>query len=286
LGPIAPLEQVTLLDNAAPAGALNTNGAEIARWLELQLGRGLDPRTGVRLFSEAQSREMWTGQTLMPIATNPPPLALAQANFRAYALGWITYDYRGHPILAHGGGVPGSVTLVAILPGQDVAFALMTNSEETTALAALQNRLMDHFLGLTSPDWIAAYREVRSGRLAAAQEQLAKDVQAPSGSGPSLPLERYAGQYKDEWYGNVTIERTSDALSMRFEHTPALAGPLEHVRFDTFRTRWPDRSVEDAYVTFALKPDGSIERMTMKAISPLADFSFDYHDLLFRPVSP
>ena len=28
---------------------------------------------------------------------------------------------------------------------------------------------------------------------------------------------------------------------------------------------------------------GKIERITMKAVSPLADFSYDYHDLEFRP---
>lgn len=37
-------------------------------------------------------------------------------------------------------------------------------------------------------------------------------------------------------------------------------------------------------MTFSLQPDGSIGTMTMKAISPLADFSFDYQDLLFKPV--
>jgi hypothetical protein len=63
-------------------------------------------------------------------------------------------------------------------------------------------------------------------------------------------------------------------------------GKLEHVRYDTFRTRWKDRSIEDAYVTFALNPDGSIERMTMKAISPLADFSYDFQDLMFVPERP
>ena len=36
-------------------------------------------------------------------------------------------------------------------------------------------------------------------------------------------------------------------------------------------------------LTFALNPDGSIERMTMRAISPLADFSYDYQDLMFVP---
>ena len=32
--------------------------------------------------------------------------------------------------------------------------------------------------------------------------------------------------------------------------------------------------------------DGAIDEIRMKAISPLADFSFDYHDLLFRPDKP
>jgi hypothetical protein len=33
-----------------------------------------------------------------------------------------------------------------------------------------------------------------------------------------------------------------------------------------------------------LKPDGSVESARMAAVSPLADFSFDYQDLLLRPV--
>ena len=37
-------------------------------------------------------------------------------------------------------------------------------------------------------------------------------------------------------------------------------------------------------MTFALTPDGAIDRFQMAAVSPLADFSFDYQDLLFRPV--
>ena len=83
--------------------------------------------------------------------------------------------------------------------------------------------------------------------------------------------------------GRVTIEKAANDLSIRFHNTPKLSGPLEHVRYDTFRTRWADRTIEDTYVTFALKPDGSIDRMMMRAVSPLADFSYDYQDLLFVP---
>jgi len=41
--------------------------------------------------------------------------------------------------------------------------------------------------------------------------------------------------------------------------------------------------VEDAFVTFSLNAAGEIDHFTMSAVSPLADFSFDYQDLLFRP---
>ncbi|MGH8187749.1 MAG: serine hydrolase [Steroidobacteraceae bacterium] len=286
-GPITPLATQMSFDNSAPAGALNASIGDVARWLELQLGRGLDPRTNVRLYSEAQAREMWTSQTLIPVPQNPKPLALAQANFRAYALGWSYSDYRGQPIIAHGGGVLGSVALVLIVPGKDVAFAIMTNSEETSALAAIQYRLLDHYLGVSSPDWIGTLHEVRKARIAKGQEALAASVAAApaqSGKGPSLSPEKYAGRYRDDWYGHVTIANGAAGLSISFEHSPAFAGKLEHVQYDTFRTRWTDRTLEDAYVTFSLQPDGSIGTMTMKAISPLADFSFDFHDLLFKPV--
>jgi hypothetical protein len=151
--------------------------------------------------------------------------------------------------------------------------------------------LLDHYLGLSSPDWIGALHGVRKARIAKGEEMLASTaVAAPgqsgqSGKGPSLSVDKYAGRYRDDWYGHVTIENGADGLSIRFEHTPAFIGKLEHVRYDTFRTRWADRTqTEDAYVTFSLQPDGSIATMTMKAISPLADFSFDFHDLLFKPV--
>jgi hypothetical protein len=41
----------------------------------------------------------------------------------------------------------------------------------------------------------------------------------------------------------------------------------------------------DAYVTFTLKPDGAIDEMRMQAVSPLTDFSYDFQDLLFKPVA-
>jgi hypothetical protein len=38
----------------------------------------------------------------------------------------------------------------------------------------------------------------------------------------------------------------------------------------------------DAYVIFSLNEQGIADRILMKAISPLTDFSFDFQDLDFR----
>ncbi|MBL8269423.1 serine hydrolase [Steroidobacter sp.] len=285
IGPMAALDKPMTLDNSAAAGAINASGADLTRWLELQLGRGLDPRTNTRLFSETQSKEMWTGVTLMPTPTTlPKGMELAKPNFRAYALGWVASDYRGEPILAHAGGVPGFVTMFIVMPQRNVAFAILTNSEEMGTLASMQNRLLDHYLGLKSPDWIAALDASNKEKITQAREALAeKPATNEPVKGPSLAIAKYAGRYRDAWYGPVSIESAGEALRIRFENTPTMIGTLEHVRYDTFRARWEDRGIEDAYVTFALTPEGSIERLTMKAVSPLADFSFDYQDLWFTP---
>ena len=72
---------------------------------------------------------------------------------------------------------------------------------------------------------------------------------------------------------------------MRFSHTPALVGDLEHWQYDTFVARWRDRELRaDAFVSFALDPGGKVDQVKMRAVSPATDFSFDFHDLLLRPV--
>ncbi|SPE28302.1 hypothetical protein SBA3_1420043 [Candidatus Sulfopaludibacter sp. SbA3] len=65
-----------------------------------------------------------------------------------------------------------------------------------------------------------------------------------------------------------------------------MVGDLEHWQYDTFVVRWRDRSLgADAFVTFSLQPDGSIAEVRMRPVSPATDFSFDFQDLLLRPVA-
>ena len=133
-------------------------------------------------------------------------------------------------------------------------------------------------------DWFAAYqRTVAATASRRAEQARDRDTARDQVSTPSLALEKYAGTYRDAWYGDIGLALESGRLVMRFTHTPSLVGDLEHWQHDTFVVKWRDRELRaDAFVTFALRPDGSIEQAKMRAVSSETDFSFDFQDLLLE----
>lgn len=271
--------------NGAPAGGMTVSASDMANWMRVQLASGAMPGGG-RLFSEAAAREMWKPVVLQPIATLPEPIRAAQPMFDTYALGWDVQDYKGVKIVSHGGAVFGFLSLVVLVPDKKVGFTILINSEDGEILRGLQYTLLDHYLDKPTQDWPAAFRAIKADRVRAAVAVLRQTQASPAKVGPSLPLARYAGRYVDPWYGPVDISREGGALRIDFTRTPRLAGRLEHWQYDTFRTVFDDPSAEPAYVTFALDADGKVDRVTMKAVSPLADFSWDYQDLNLTPAAP
>jgi CubicO group peptidase (beta-lactamase class C family) len=278
-------ERDGLARNAAPAGGLAVSPADMGKWLAVQLGQGRLP-DGRELFSPEQAREMWRPETLMPIDARPAELAASQPKFQSYALGWIVQDYRGAQIVQHGGSVFGFQTVVVLMPEQDVGFSIQINSEDGELIQGLMYELLDHYLGQPAQGWPARFRAVKAKKVADGLAAFKVGAASPAGSGPSLPLARYAGTYRDPWYGDIVVAQEGKGLTIDFRSTPRMGGKLEHFQYDSFLTRFEDRTIEPAYVTFGLDAEGRVERVTMKPASPIADFSYDYRDLLFTPVKP
>lgn len=284
LGPQQVLDERDELGRtAAPAGGLALSAEDMAQWLKIQLAHGALPNGG-RLFSEAQALEMWKPVTVMPITPLPEPLKPAQPSFQAYALGWQVSDYRGHRLISHGGGVFGSITRVVMLPDQNVGFAIMMNSEDSGLLLGLTYDLLDHYVGVEGYGWPAKWQTWFEQRLEGGRALLAEQKAAPADVGPSLSLDRYAGTYRDSWYGDVVVASTPQGLTIDFTSTPRMKGRLAHWQYDSFVTEFDEPGLEPAYVTFALDADGKVDGVSMKAANPIADFSWDYHDLDLRPV--
>ena len=270
----------------APAGGLSSSANDLARWLQIQLAQGALPGAdGKRLYSEASAQAMWTPQVPVPINAYPAPITDITPQFSSYALGWNVQDYRGIKVVQHGGAVFGVLAFTVLVPERNLGISLQINSEDVGVMRGLGYELLDHYLGFEPRDWVAAfdtwYQQRLEGGLAALQST-GKEVR--KASRPSLPAASYAGGYADAWYGPIDIAERLGKLRIDFKQTPNMAGTLSHWQYDTFKTEWDDTSLEPAYVTFALDAEGKVSRITMKPVSPLADFSYDYQDLLFTPM--
>lgn len=281
---------------AGAAGGFVTNPVDWAKWIAVQLARGQLP-DGSRLYSEARANEMWRPNILISNSAGPTAELPGRAIASTYATGWQVQDYRGERFITHGGGAPGYVSGTVLLPGRNAGFSYFTNAEEGMLTRALRSGIADIIMGKTGFDWIAdgvrqqAENDAKS--IAAAAEIDAKQA---AGAAPSLPLNAYSGTWRDPWYGDVEIVFLSTTgrgpsgrrthairLGIDFTRTKALKGTLEPYDGDTFRTRFPDKREEDVFVTFKIE-NGVAVSATMKAVSPDADFSYDYHDLRLTKV--
>lgn len=283
-GKLIVLEQ-TDHDNNAPAGSMNSCVEDLARWMILQLDRG------GKIFTEKQSKEMWSAQTIVPISDlpkgAPAPFQTVRPQFSVYGLGWGLRDYRRHMMVGHTGMLAGYVSRTTLIPDLNLGVVVLTNQEENAAHGAIANTIVDHYLGAPATDWVTSFRELAALEKAEGEAEAARTAgKRNAASRPSLPLESYAGRYRDAWYGDVLVENRGGKLAIQFTHTKQLGGDLEHWHYDTFVARWRDRTLfADAYITFSLKPDGTIEGARMQPVSPLTDFSYDFQDLNLKRVS-
>jgi CubicO group peptidase (beta-lactamase class C family) len=280
LKPIPP----DILDNNAPAGAIQSSVADMSKWIVMQLNNGQIPG-GKRLFSAARSKEMWSEVTPIPIGEPPVQLPALKMNFSGYGLGWAMNDYRGYKMVWHTGGLAGMVSRVTMIPDLKLGVIVLTNQEAGGAFSSVTMAILDQYMKAPPMDWVAGYDAAGKARLKSVSELMKKaSAKRNATSKPSLKLAGYAGRYRDPWYGDVTIQEENGKLIVCFTHSPDLTGELEHYQYDTFIARWKNRSMNaDAYVTFSLKPDGSIDQIKMAAVSPLTDFSFDFHHLVLKP---
>jgi len=173
-----------------------------------------------------------------------------------------------------------------LVPDINLGVVVLTNAEEAGAFESILYHVLDHYFGAPSTDWITAFKAARDlTEKQAAEVEQRQSTSRAADSKPSLPLQKYMGVYTDAWYGSATIKVENGKLVLSMDHTPKMVGELEHWQYDTFKTHWRDRTLADAFVTFALEPSGNIDHFKMIAVSPLADFSFDYQDLLFTPTT-
>ena len=171
-----------------------------------------------------------------------------------------------------------------MVPELKLGIVVLTNQESGAAMEAIGSQILDGYLGAEKRDWVAmaqAYAGQKDAVADAVEADVAKII--ASAGPPPLSLDAYAGRYSDAWRGDADVRRDGDRLMLKISRTRQLEGMLLPYQGNIFVVRWRDRSLHaDAFVRFQSDFDGRIDGMTMRAVSPATDFSFDFQDLDFR----
>lgn len=270
-------------DASNPAGGVVSSAYDMSRWLITQLDSGRTPDHN-RIFKANTTNELWKIVRPIPISKEPDRFKPAQKNFSGYALGFHTYDYRNHQIVGHGGLLTGFVSQISMVPSLDLGIVVLTNQLATGAYWSIINHILDYNMKAQPFDWLASYKGdwdksvTRRDSIQKNRSQIVPDSRLPL----SLPLEKYAGVYKDDLIGNIVISKEENGLSMRFVKSPHYDANLVHFHGDMFRTIHKSKDMgEGPFVSFSLNPDLTIREA--KFISSFSNADKDLEDLTLKP---
>lgn len=215
------------LGGAAPAGAINSNAVDMAKWLLFQLEGG---RVGERqLVSSAGMAWLHTPHIVVGGGQDP------DINFLSYSPGWMIDSYRGHYRVHHGGNTIGYSADVAFIPAKNVGVAVLTNGVFTPVPTVVVHHVLDLLLGLEPIDWSGRLQEAEAMQTAVLQQSAPEgEAGRRAGTTPSHDLEEYAGTYEHPLYGTLQIAASGDGLTVTYYE---LEAALEHWHFDQFRAR-------------------------------------------------
>jgi CubicO group peptidase (beta-lactamase class C family) len=223
-------------DSIAPAGAINSNAAEMANWVRLFLNKGAFG--GRQILSPQVVRALQSQQTVIQLGPLTEKL-FPSTHFQGYGMGWFVRDYRGRKVVEHGGNVDGMAAQIGMLPEERLGVVILSNMNNTPFPSALMYRIFDAFLG--DPEGqtqlSAEYLQlVGDGEAQAKAREKEFEAKRAPDTKPSLSLESYVGPYANELYGDASVTLEGGKLYLRFNE--AAQGALEHWQNDTFRITW------------------------------------------------
>ena len=273
-------------ESANAAGGIWSNVTDWSKWVIAQMnhgkyGEGLQNK----IFSTEVHEETWTPQTVIKAGTAAP----YNTHFAAYGLGWFLSDVKGYKQVTHTGGLAGMVTQVVMFPELQLGIIVFTNQQMGAAFNAISRTIQDSYLGVSGYDWVKIMKErVDKGEAEAKKigDDVEKDMQTQlSKAGGKFNFQPYLGTFRDVWFGDIEISMKNGKAWLDCKRSPKLSGEVLPYKGNSLIVRWADRTLDaDAYLMFTTDMDGKPSGLTMKAISPLTDFSFDFHDLDLKRV--
>ncbi len=199
-----------------PAGALNSNVADMSRWLRMQLGRGVFGENVI--VSEANLDVTWT-----------PRVAINER--LSYAVGWVVTATPNGRVIWHNGGTTGFGAHVGFVPDRDIGIVVLSNLENQGFPDAVAQWFYDRLMGNPEVDNVALMLTALHQR----QDQAKQDASHKAlATAPSAAP--YLGTYASRLLGDATVREAGGKLQIVLETSEAVLD-LEATDVDLFNAR-------------------------------------------------
>lgn len=266
------------LDNIAPAGAIYSCANDMARYMNFWLNNGIkgnDTLISRTVFNEILKPQFHFLGFGKPIHNE----------FTSYGFGWWLTPKNGNKIIDHSGGIDGMVANLIMVKNRNFGVIVLTNSSAAGwATFSLTFDIIGSFLGDIDYKNVSSF--LKSNFLATDSIQVEKRKRIQNSriinTKPSLTMEKYAGTFNDEMYGDIFIKYENENLRIKFSHTPLFTGILTHWHYDTFEIDWEDPRVPNGFITFEFNSDGTISGFKLNQ-PDLLDVDFTELEIKKRP---
>ncbi|WP_026899349.1 serine hydrolase [Daejeonella oryzae] len=262
-----PYDQV---DNLGPAGSMVSNVKDVSKWLLTQLDSGRFE--GKRVLPWPVIRK--TRDINLAMSSRKSPVN--PSHFTGYGLGVFMTDFAGKQVFWHTGGAFGFVTNTCFVPELNLGITILTNNDNQNFFELLRYQILDAYLDQPYVNRSEKALPAQLKGIAEAKKEVA-DLENRIGKGkPELPLAAYAGNYKNEIYGPITIKEVKNkSLEITFLNHKSLKATLQYMD----KNEWLMRYNNIAYGVFATK--FQIEGKSVKSITIKANDFIEYDPYIF-----
>ncbi len=258
-GKMTPIGFTDRYDPGA-AGLFYSSVSEYANWLRMWLNQGKSAN-GKRIISEDTVKMAFTPHMVVGEDDIYPAAKEAGVDIFSYGLAWFLQTYKNQRVNMHTGSLDGMSAIVGLMPDQDLGVVVFINGDHIELRHALMYEVFDRVLGGDTRDWSSHLKNLFDQKHRAAEEVEQKylatlDLNAES----ALPLERYAGIYKDPLFGEFRVEKNGGNLVLH--GGSLLSFDLKPAGAHKFMAYPRDRYMSPFVVPFSVGADNKPDALT------------------------
>lgn len=257
----APLKELPFenIGVYGPAGSINSNLEDMAKWLMLHLNEGVVGDK--QLISKNNLTQLLTPQMLTGAPYKHEGILPG-----SYGMAWMITPYRGHYLVSHDGMIEGFTAHVGFLPTKKAGLVILTNRSNNYEFnASVSFTAYDRILGLPETPWGKRFVDEIPSALKDLKEKVAAEENSrKKDTNPSHALSDYAGRYEHPAFGVVTIELKEKGLRFVLRGLEEATFPLKHYQYDVFKAvSQSPVGGPDTKITFMMSDKGDIDRLSI-----------------------